>query len=100
LVQTATYSDFSTLLHDRFQGRRVPVEVSIEVTHRCPLECQHCYNNLPMNDANARKQELSFEEHVRLLDELADLGCLWLLYTGGEIFARQDFLDIYTPTAR
>lgn len=100
MVQTATYSDFSTLLHDRFQGRRVPVEVSIEVTHRCPLACQHCYNNLPMNDANARKQELSFEEHVRLLDELADLGCLWLLYTGGEIFARQDFLDIYTQAKK
>ena len=23
------------------------------------------------------------------------MGCLWLLYTGGEIFARRDFLDIY-----
>lgn len=100
MVQTATYSDFSTLLHDRFEGRRVPVEVSIEVTHRCPLNCQHCYNNLPMNDVAARKQELSFEEHVRLLDELVDLGCLWLLYTGGEIFARKDFLDIYTEAKK
>jgi len=99
-VQTATYSDFSTLLHERFEGRRVPVEVSIEVTHRCPLECQHCYNNLPMHDAQARKQELSFEEHVRLLDELVDLGCLWLLYTGGEIFARKDFLEIYTEAKK
>ncbi len=99
-MQTATYSDFSTLLHDRFQGRRVPVEVSIEVTHRCPLECQHCYNNLAMSDAKARKGELSFEEHVRLLDELVDLGCLWLLYTGGEIFARKDFLEIYTEAKK
>ena len=99
-MQTATYSDFSTLLHDRFQGRRVPVEVSIEVTHRCPLECQHCYNNLPMNDTAARKGEMSFEEHVQLLDELVDLGCLWLLYTGGEIFARKDFLDIYTEAKK
>lgn len=76
------------------------MEVSIEVTHRCPLECQHCYNNLPMNDRHARKQELSFEEHVRLLDELVDLGCLWLLYTGGEIFAHRDFLDIYTEAKK
>ena len=99
-MQTATYSDFSTLLHDRFEGRRVPVEVSIEVTHRCPLECQHCYNNLPMTDATARQGELSFEEHVRLLDELVDLGCLWLLYTGGEVFARKDFLHIYTEAKK
>lgn len=100
VVQTATYGDFSTQLHERFNGRRVPVEVSIEVTHRCPLECQHCYNNLPMSDSNARMQELTFEEHVRLLDQLVDLGCLWLLYTGGEIFARKDFLDIYAEAKK
>ena len=100
MVQTATYSDFSTMLHERFNGRRVPVEVSIEVTHRCPLECQHCYNNLPMSDGHARKQELSFDEHVHLLDQLVEAGCLWLLYTGGEIFARKDFLDIYTEAKK
>jgi radical SAM protein with 4Fe4S-binding SPASM domain len=27
-------------------------------------------------------------------------GCLWLLYTGGEIFARKDFLDIYAHAKR
>jgi len=100
VVETATYGDFSALLHERFQGRRVPVEVSIEVTHRCPLECRHCYNNLPMNDQEARKEELSLEEHVRLLDELAEIGCLWILYTGGEIFARRDFLQIYTEAKK
>ncbi len=100
MVETATYGEFSNLLHERFAGRRVPVEVSIEVTHRCPLECQHCYNNLPMSDSNTRKEELTFEEHVHLLDELVDLGCLWLLYTGGEIFARKDFLDIYTEAKK
>lgn len=100
MVPTATYGEFSSLLHERFGGRRVPVEVSIEVTHRCPLECQHCYNNLPMSDTDARNQELTFEEHVRLLDELVDLGCLWLLYTGGEIFARKDFLEIYAEAKK
>ena len=99
-METATYGDFSTLVHERQQGRRTPAEVSIEVTHRCPLECQHCYNNLPMSDVNARKQELTFDEHVRLLDELVEMGCLWILYTGGEIFARKDFLDIYTEAKK
>jgi len=31
-----------------------------------------------------------------MLDELVEMGCFWLLYTGGEIFARKDFLEIYT----
>lgn len=44
----------------------------------------------------ARRRELTKEEHFRILDELVEIGCFWLLYTGGEIFARRDFLEIYT----
>jgi MoaA/NifB/PqqE/SkfB family radical SAM enzyme len=95
-----TYSAFSTSIHDHFLGKRAPVQVSVEVTRRCPLDCLHCYNNLPMNDAAAREQELTFEEHVKLLDEMVAAGCLWLLYTGGEIFARRDFLQIYTEAKK
>jgi radical SAM protein with 4Fe4S-binding SPASM domain len=91
----ATYGEFSERIHQRQIGTRLPTEVSVEVTRRCPLECLHCYNNLPMNDSAARREELTLAEHCRLLDELAEAGCLWLLYTGGEIFARRDFLDIY-----
>jgi len=95
-LQTAAYSELTGLVHKRFQGKRAPLEVSIEVTRRCPLDCLHCYNNLPMSDHAARAEELTLDEHRRLLDELVDAGCLWLLYTGGEIFARKDFLEIYT----
>jgi radical SAM protein with 4Fe4S-binding SPASM domain len=99
-MNTETYAKFSRGIHERYFGRRAAVEVSIEVTRRCPLECRHCYNNLPMGDAGARASELTFEEHCRLLDELVAAGCLWILYTGGEIFARRDFLDIYTEAKR
>ena len=90
-----TYASFSSGLHSRYFGKRAPVEVSIELTRRCPLECKHCYNNLPMADAAARTGELTFAEYRRLLDELVAEGCLWICFTGGEIFARADFLDIY-----
>ena len=90
------YAEFSLGLHERLFKHRIPVNGTIEVTRRCPLECAHCYNNLPMGDQEARRSELTFEEHCRLLDEITEAGCLWLLYTGGEIFARKDFLDIYT----
>ena len=94
-MNEATYTAFSLDVHQRTSGKRIPMEVSIEVTRRCPLECLHCYNNLPMSDKAARQSELSLEEYRRLLDELAAEGCLWILFTGGEIFARADFLDIY-----
>ncbi len=77
-------------------SRQLPLNGTFEMTHRCPLTCAHCYNNLPMGDTAARERELTRDEHYRLLDELVEAGCLWLLYTGGEIFARRDFLEIYT----
>jgi radical SAM protein with 4Fe4S-binding SPASM domain len=99
-MNSASYGTFSKELHERQSRRRTPGEVSIEVTRRCPLKCLHCYNNLPMGDRMARAQELSFEEHCKLLDELVAAGCLWILYTGGEIFARADFLQIYTEAKK
>jgi radical SAM protein with 4Fe4S-binding SPASM domain len=99
-VQEIGYGEFSGALHANLAGKRAPMDVSIEVTRRCPLECLHCYNNLPMGDQAARKAELTLEEHVKLLDELKAAGTLWLLYSGGEIFARKDFLDIYTEAKK
>jgi radical SAM protein with 4Fe4S-binding SPASM domain len=95
-LEQLSYGAFSADLHQRQSGERVPLQVSIEVTRRCPLECLHCYNNLPMGDMDARQRELTKEEHFRVLDELVEMGCFWILYTGGEIFARKDFLEIYT----
>ena len=48
-----------------------------------------------MSDGSARKRELTTEEHFRVLDELLEMGCLWVCFTGGEILARPDFLEIY-----
>jgi radical SAM protein with 4Fe4S-binding SPASM domain len=95
-VESLSYAEFSKSLHQEAVRGRIPLDGTIEVTRRCPLECRHCYNNLAVNDPEARSGELSYDEHCRILDEIADAGCLWLLYTGGEIFARPDFLDIYT----
>jgi radical SAM protein with 4Fe4S-binding SPASM domain len=95
MMKTATYSEFSLGVHQRFAETRIPIDVSIEVSRRCPLECQHCYNNLPMADVVARNRELSKEEYAAIFDELAAMGTMWILFTGGEIFARKDFLEIY-----
>jgi len=95
-LEQISYGAFSVDVHQHYSGERVPLEASIEVTRRCPLECLHCYNNLPMGDVEAKQREMTKEEHFRLLDELVEMGCFWILYTGGEIFARKDFLEIYT----
>jgi len=94
-METVSYEDFALGISRRVSGKRIPLRGTIEVTRRCPLTCAHCYNNLPLTDQLARRSELSYEEHCGIVDEIVEAGCFWLLYTGGEIFARSDFLDIY-----
>jgi radical SAM protein with 4Fe4S-binding SPASM domain len=91
-----SYGALSARISRRARSSRLPTNGTIELTHRCPLACAHCYNNLPVGDREALRRELSTDELRRIIDEIADAGCLWLLFTGGEIFARQDFLEIYT----
>ena len=95
-----SYGEFTRALHAKLGGKRSPTSGTFELTWRCNLSCAHCYNNLPAGDVAARRAELTREEHFRIPDEVADAGCLWLLYTGGEIFTRRDFLDIYTYAKR
>jgi radical SAM protein with 4Fe4S-binding SPASM domain len=90
------YGDFSQQLHDRSLSRRIPLVGSVELTARCNLNCAHCYINLPSGHEEARKQELTLAQWRRLLDEMVEEGCLWLLLTGGEVLVRPDFLEIYT----
>jgi radical SAM protein with 4Fe4S-binding SPASM domain len=99
-IETLGYREFGDRLRAMHRGSRTPVQVSIEISFRCPLSCVHCCNNLPIGDAAAKRGEMTFEEHQRLLDQLVEAGTLWLLYTGGEIFARPDFLDIYREAKR
>lgn len=94
-IPQESYAEFSRIIHNQGGPRRLPLNGTIELTNRCPLACSHCYNNLPMNDVGARLREMSRDEYRHLFDELADLGCLWLCFSGGEIFARRDFPDIY-----
>jgi radical SAM protein with 4Fe4S-binding SPASM domain len=96
VIESISYRGFHTKVQDVWCSKRLPVHGMIEVTRRCPLDCVHCYNNLPLRDEENARRELSTAEHIRIIDEIVEAGCLWLTYTGGEIFARGDFLDIFT----
>jgi radical SAM protein with 4Fe4S-binding SPASM domain len=99
-LETLNYANFSLSLHQKIEGRRIPLGGVIEVTHRCPLKCVHCFNNLPAENSQIRSRELSSEELCRVLDEIAEAGCLWLLFTGGEILVRKDFLNVFAHAKR
>src|SRR3990170_2395409 len=75
-------------LHAIAATRFIPLYVLLELTGRCNLRCHHCYG------AGGGGDELSLEEIGPILDQLAAEGALNLVLTGGEIFLREDLLDI------
>jgi MoaA/NifB/PqqE/SkfB family radical SAM enzyme len=78
-----------TLFPERF-----PLVCQWEITCRCNLRCVMCYTDC-FNRPDMIRQELSTDEILRIMDELAEAGCLELCLTGGEPLARSDFFDIY-----
>jgi radical SAM protein with 4Fe4S-binding SPASM domain len=95
-MQCIPYAQFGGSLNQKALTERIPLSGTLEVTFRCNLRCAHCYCNLPANDPQAMKEELTTDEVFNVLDQIAEAGCLWLLITGGEPLVRDDFLDIYT----
>ncbi len=73
---------------------RFPLSCQWEITCRCNLHCVMCYTDC-FNRPDMIRDELSTNTILRIMDELADAGCLELCLTGGEPFVRPDFFDIY-----
>lgn len=90
-----SYSDFGNVMHRASAGARVPLAGSFEITFKCNLRCVHCYI-----DDYSGAGEMSTAEIRRILSEVADEGCLWMLLTGGEILSRSDFDEIYLHAKR
>lgn len=94
-MKTVSYADFSARLHASSAESRIPVNATLELTYRCNNRCVHCYCSLPAADPEALRNEMGTSEVKALLDQLADMGSLWLLITGGEPLLREDFGEIY-----
>ncbi len=75
-----------TALVQRAAREYIPLDVSIELTNRCNHRCAHCY--IPDFDA---PDGISTDRILRLLDELAELGTLFLALTGGEPLLRREW---------
>src|ERR1017187_3414868 len=100
---TALPSDYGPLvreLHRRAAARRQPVNGTFELTERCNLACRMCYVCQAPGDAARRAKELSAAAWLELAHQAVDNGMVFLLLTGGEVFLRPDFFELYTPLTR
>lgn len=77
------------------ESRRVPFSGSLALTHRCNLGCVHCYVK-EETQKDVERFELGTSQWKKIISEIKEEGCLYLLLTGGEPLLREDFAEIYT----
>lgn len=68
----------------------LPLYTLIELTYRCNLSCKHCY--IPR--FWRKKKELNTFQLKNLLREIASLGGLYVVFTGGEPLLRKDIFEL------
>ncbi len=61
------------------------------ITQSCNLNCKHCYAS---SEAKKYEGELSPEEGLTLIDDLAAFNVPVILFSGGEPLIREDFFDL------
>ncbi|MCK4910324.1 MAG: radical SAM protein [Thermodesulfovibrionales bacterium] len=75
--------------------KRRPIHLTLFLTKRCNARCQHCFyinqDDSPSKE-NEMSPEMSTDEYEKLSKEMGSL--IWLAFSGGEIFLRDDLPEI------
>ncbi len=82
--------DFATDKRLYWENNHFLYSVIFELTPKCNFNCVHCYLHNHHNLV-----ELNYDEIIQIIDILYNNEVLFLTFTGGEIFTRKDFIDIY-----
>jgi radical SAM protein with 4Fe4S-binding SPASM domain len=76
--------------------RWAPVYAVWEVTLACDLACRHCGSRA----GHARPDELSTEQCLDLVDQMAELGVKEVTLIGGEAYLRPDWIELLEAIRR
>ena len=83
------------IIYTRAANMQIPVNGSLELLPLCNMNCDMCYIRLSREEADARGGLRSVDEWIRLGQEMAQSGVLFLLLTGGEPLLFPDFRKLY-----
>ena len=68
----------------------LPNEIVIEVTRKCNLSCDFCFNDQDMDNIN----DMLSDDIFKVLDDISKSGIKAVRFTGGEPFLRKDLQEI------
>ena len=90
-----TSDEINRELMNSFADEHKLFSLALELTYRCPEKCIHCYiDDFSEGCSVPSEKELSTDEWKSVLKQARDMGCIYVLLTGGEVLFRKDFCDI------
>lgn len=102
IIQQIDKKDSSQALSRAIVGRLVEkkqlASVVFELTYSCNEKCKHCYVDNEFR--NNRQAEMNKREIFAILDQLYESNVAWITFTGGEVFNREDAIEIIEYAAR
>ena len=87
-----TPDNLTLRLQEECRRRHILWSAGIELTYRCNERCRHCY--LDIREEQNADCELNQGDWFRVVDQLARMGCMNVLVTGGEPTLHSSFLAI------
>jgi len=86
-IQSREMTEF---VEEHFGSIRAPFNAGFELTAKCNMSCVHCYAT-----PDRKHRDFTTSEFRAIFDILVDRGLLEVYFTGGEIFMRPDFEELY-----
>ena len=74
----------------KFYDNRFMQSAHWAITGKCNCRCRHCYMSAPQH----KVEELTHEQCMDIIAQMADCGIQTVSLTGGEVLVRKDFWEI------
>lgn len=91
---TTAATGFADLWKIRILKKKIPFSVNFVLTYRCNQNCLYCGCN------RFKSREMSTEEALRLIREMAEAGTRRLGFTGGEPLLREDLEELILASSK
>lgn len=86
-IHSQRINDF---IDENFGDISAPFSAGFELTAKCNMNCIHCYAS-----CDRGHRDFTTDEFKHVFDQLINHGMLEAYFTGGEIFTRPDFEELY-----
>lgn len=86
--------DYEGQIIQLYKEKGLIYSVTFELTYACNEKCIHCYANYPVDSHQDRS--LSIDQLKKVINDLYQMKCMHLTFTGGDPFMFKGFVDLFS----